>query len=45
MSYGISQTPSGIRIELAAKTREELYRDAVSAALEAAYGGPPPHGT
>lgn len=44
MSYGISQTPSGIRIDLAAKTREELYRDAVSAALEAVYGGPPPDG-
>ena len=44
MSYGISETPNGITIDLAAKTREELYRDAVSAALEAVYGGAPPAG-
>ncbi len=44
MSYGISATPSGITIELAAKTRDELYRDAVNAALEAVYGGTPPSG-
>ncbi len=45
MSYGISETPDGITIRLAARTREELYRDAVCAALEAAYGGTPPAGT
>lgn len=44
MSYGISQTASGLTITLAAKTREELYRDAVNAALEAVYGGAPPAG-
>lgn len=44
MSYGISETPNGIRIDLAAKTREELYRDAVKAALEAIYGGTQPEG-
>ena len=44
MSYGISETPTGITISLAAKTREELYRDAVKAALEAVYGGAPPEG-
>lgn len=45
MTYGISETPSGLTITLAAKTRDELYRDAVKAALEAAYGGTPPAGT
>jgi hypothetical protein len=45
VSYGISQTPSGLTITLAAKTRDELYRDAVTAALEAVYGGAPPAGT
>ncbi len=44
MSYGISQTPSGLTITLAAKTRDELYRDAAKAALEAVYGGAPPAG-
>ncbi len=44
MAYGISETPSGLTITLAAKTRDELYRDAVDAALEAAYGGAPPAG-
>ena len=44
MPYGISETPSGLTITLAAKTRDELYRDAVEAALEAAYGGKPPAG-
>ncbi len=44
MTYGISETPSGLTITLAAKTRDELYRDAVKAALEAAYGGTPPAG-
>ena len=44
MAYGISETPSGLTITLAAKTRDELYRDAVRAALEAAYGGKPPAG-
>jgi hypothetical protein len=44
VSYGISESPTGIRIELAAKTREELFRDAVSAALQAVYGGSPPAG-
>lgn len=44
MSYGISQTPSGLTITLAATTRDELYRDAASAALEAVYGGAPPPG-
>lgn len=45
MAYGISETPSGLTITLAAKTREELYRDAAGAALEAAYRGAPPAGT
>jgi hypothetical protein len=45
VSYGISQTPTGLTITLAATSREELYRDAVRAALEAAYGGVPPAGT
>lgn len=45
MSYGISQTASSLTITLAAKTRDELYRDAANAALEAVYGGPPPAGT
>ena len=44
MTYGISEAPSGLTITLAAKTRDELYRDAVRAALEAAYGGEPPAG-
>ncbi len=44
MTYGISETPSGLTITLAAKTRDELYRDAVNAALEAVYGGTPPAG-
>ena len=44
MTYGISETPSGLTITLAAKTRDELYRDAVRAALEAVYGGEPPAG-
>jgi hypothetical protein len=45
VSYGISQKPSGLTITLAARTRDELYRDAASAALEAVYGGVPPEGT
>ncbi len=44
MTYGISETPSGLTITLGAKTRDELYRDAVTAALEAVYGGTPPAG-
>ena len=44
MTYGISETPSGLTITLAAKTRDELYGDAVKAALEAVYGGAPPAG-
>ena len=44
MAYGISEAPSGLTITLAAKTRDELYRDAVRAALAAAYGGEPPAG-
>lgn len=44
MTYGISETPSGLTIALAAKTRDELYRDAVKAALEAVYGGAPTAG-
>jgi len=44
VAYGISETPSGLTITLAAKSRDELYRDAVKAALEAIYGGEPPVG-
>jgi hypothetical protein len=44
VAYGISETQSGLTITFAAKTRDELYRDAVKAALEAAYGGTPPAG-
>jgi hypothetical protein len=44
VTYGISETPSGLTITLAAKTRDELYREAVRAALEAVYGGAPPAG-
>ena len=44
MTYGISETPSGLTITLAAKTRDELYGAAVKAALEAVYGGAPPAG-
>lgn len=44
MTYGISQTPSSLTITLAAATRDELYRDATKAALEAVYGGAPPEG-
>ncbi len=44
MAYGISETASGLTITLAAKSRDELYRDAVNAALEAVYGGEPPAG-
>ena len=44
MTYGISETPSGLTITLAAKSRDELYREAVKAALEAVYGGAPPAG-
>ena len=44
MTYGISETPTGLTITLAAKTRDELYREAVKAALEAVYGGTPPAG-
>jgi len=44
VSYGISQTPNSLTITLAARTRDELYRDAVNAALEAAYGGAPKAG-
>lgn len=44
MTYEISETASGLTITLAAKTRGELYRDAVEAALKAAYGGTPPAG-
>jgi hypothetical protein len=44
VTYGISETSSELTITLAAKTRDELYRDAVGAALEAAYGGAPPAG-
>jgi hypothetical protein len=44
VSYGISETPSGLTITLAARTRDELYRDAVKAALEAVYGGAPAAG-
>jgi hypothetical protein len=44
VAFGISETGSGLTITLAAKTRDELYRDAVEAALEAAYGGEPPAG-
>jgi len=42
VTYGISEAPSGLTITLAAKTRDELYRDAVRASLAAAYGGEPP---
>jgi hypothetical protein len=44
VTYGLTETPSGLTITLAAKTRDELYRDAVKAALEAVYGGTPPAG-
>lgn len=44
MTYGITQTPSGLTITLTAKNRDELYRAAVQAALEAVYGGTPPPG-
>jgi hypothetical protein len=44
VTYGISETPSGITITLEAKDRHELYREAVAAALEAVYGGAPPAG-
>ncbi len=44
MAYGISETASSLTITLAAKSRDELYRDAVKAALEAVYGGEPPAG-
>jgi hypothetical protein len=44
VTYGISETPSGLTITLAAKTRDELYGTAVKAALEAVYGGAPPAG-
>jgi hypothetical protein len=44
VTYGISETPSGLTVTLAAKTRDELYRVAVKAALEAVYGGVPPAG-
>jgi hypothetical protein len=45
VTYGISETPSALTITLAAKTRDELYRDAAKAAFEAVYGGVPPEGT
>lgn len=38
MTYGLTDAPSGLTITLSAKTREELYKDAAKAALEAAYG-------
>lgn len=41
MTYGLSETPSGLTITLAARTRDELYHEAAKAALEAAYGGAP----
>lgn len=44
MTYAISETPTGLTITLAAKTRDELYRDAVKAALEVVYDGTPPSG-
>jgi hypothetical protein len=44
VTYGISETPSGLTITLAATTRAELYREAVKAALEAVYGAAPPAG-
>jgi hypothetical protein len=44
VTYGISEKGSSLTITLSAKTREELYRDAVRAALEAVYGGAPPAG-
>lgn len=44
MTYGISETASGLTITLAAKNRDELYREAVTAALEAVYGGTPAGG-
>jgi hypothetical protein len=44
VTYGISETPSGLTITLAATTRDELYREAVKAALEAVYGAAPPAG-
>jgi hypothetical protein len=44
VTYGISETPSGLTITLAAKSRDELYREAAKAALEAVYGGAPPAG-
>lgn len=44
MSYTLSATGDDIEISIDAATREELFRDAVIASLEAAYGGKPEPG-
>ena len=44
MTYGISETPSELTINLSATTRDELYREAAKAALDAVYGGAPATG-
>jgi len=44
LTYGLTKTPRGFEAKLSARTREEFYRDAVTATLEVAYGGAPPAG-
>lgn len=44
MTHALEETEEGIEIALPGGTREELFRQAVDAALAAAYGGVPEKG-
>jgi hypothetical protein len=44
VTYGLTETPSGIEAIIATDDRETFFRDAIQAALRVSYDGEPPLG-
>jgi hypothetical protein len=44
VTYGLTESPSGIEATIATDDRETFFRDAIQAALRVAYDGEPPLG-
>jgi hypothetical protein len=44
LTYGLTTTRSGAEVTVSGKSRDEVFRDAIAATLEMAYGGAPPTG-
>ncbi len=45
MPYELKESPEMVQLSISASGREELFRDALTGVLEAAYGTPLPEGT